>query len=681
VLAAWWLAGCGATESLPPEPSAWSSSGRLLLRDAAGAEQRRGSLVHGAESRFGVWLPSGRALESRVRVPAGGVLVFSAEPVDRAAGAPARLVVELRDASGGWQALGEPAEPSGLERRRVDLTAWAGREVSLRFRSAGAGELFLGEPAVFAPSATPRRVVLLFVDTLRPDHLGFLGYDRDTSPRLDALAERSAVFEVARAPSPWTLPSTRAALSGRQPEAWSGAPHLGELLAGQGFVTVGTTSNAFLDAAFGMERGWSEYQTHSKALAAHVVDRALAQLERHRDRDLLMLVHFMDPHLPYREPEAYRGLFDRSEPGRRGETLHREDLLALDPQAPDFAAERQRVVDRYDQTIRYLDDELDRLLAALGPETTVVLFSDHGEEFWEHGGAEHGHTLFEEVLRVPLLVRDPALPPGRHRAPASLLDIAPTLLELLGMPAPPSDGVSLVAVARGRTGAAERLAARPEAFGRMFYGGERWSLRSGDRKWSTWAGRQVLVDLAADPGEQQDLSRDAGDALASYPGRLGAALGSEVHGVWRVLLGLPPTDRETVVRISHPGGFADAWPHPDPLGRRSGSTLRREPEEIVLVQPPGATAPPTLTLLPREDAADPRGLTIEIQSGGRRLAGRVEERPPPFAGGPAPPLLRLRDGLHGAMVLAALSPRPASEGATPLDPEVRDALRELGYID
>jgi arylsulfatase A-like enzyme len=676
------LCACSPGE-VPPPPESWRSEAQLLTRLGNAAPLRVGTFDRGEVSRHGVWLPAGSEFAADVTVPDRGFLEFTSQAVDAAADGAPRLQVDLRAGAEDWQPLVPSFEAVALASRRVDLAAWAGRELTLRFRVEGPadGTVFVGEPAVFAPSKSPRRVVLLFVDTLRPDHLGFLGYDRDTSPRLDALASESAVFEVARAPAPWTLPSARSALSGRQPETWEQAPHLAERLAAAGFATLGVASNAFLGPAFGMGRGFTEYQLHSKAGARAVVDRALSQLEQYADRDALLLVHFMDPHLPYREPEAYQGLFDRSAPELLGASLERKDLLALNPSDPGFERERRRIVARYDQTIRYLDDELARLLDAIGPDATVVLFSDHGEEFWEHGGAEHGHTLFDEVLRVPLLVRDPALPPGRHTVPASLLDIAPTLLELLGLPPAPSDGVSLVGVARGEPGAVDALAKRPEAFGRMLYGGERWSVRTGPRKWSTWAGRQVLVDLSADPEERRDLSTEPGADLTAYVALLGETLDRDVHGVWRVLLGLPPTDRETVVRIRHPDGIAEAWPHPDPLGRKSGSTIRLEDGGVELRQPAGATAPPTLTLVPRGSADQPQGLEVTIESGDERLVGRVAESPPPFAGGSTPPLLRIGDGIRGALVLTALAPRPLSDDKPELSDDVREALRELGYLE
>jgi len=683
-LSLWLLAACGDVEPLPPPPEPWGTTTRLLARRVLESPFGFGSFRRGDVSHHGLWVPGGESFAREVAIPAGAVLAVQTAAGNAASTGRARYAVDLHPGTGEWQVLLPEASAGALEAHRIELSAWAGQKVWIRLRAEGVAAddvVFFGEPSVFVPSASPRRVALIFIDTLRPDHLGVYGYERDTSPRLDELAETAAVFEVARAPAPWTLPSARSALSGRQPEAWAQAPHLGEQLADEGFATLATTSNAFLGAAFDMDRGWTEYQMHSKAIAEDVVDRALTQLERHRDRDVLLLVHFMDPHLPYREPESYQGRFDRSAPARRGETLDRKDLLALDPSDPGFESDRQHIVDRYDQTIRYLDDELARLLDAIGPEATVVLFSDHGEEFWEHGGAEHGHTLFEEVLRVPLIVRDPAIPAGRHRASASLLDITPTVLELVGVAGQESDGTSLVPVARRRPSAKEALDARPEAYGRMLYGGERWAVRRGDRKWSTWAGRQLLVDLAGDPQERADLSTRPDAELPGYVELLSETLGREVHGVWRILLGLPPSAEETRVRISHPDGIAEAWPHPDPLGRRSGSTLQQHGGVIELIQPAGATAPATLTLLPVASAASPRGLRIEIQSGGKRLEGRVERDPPPFGGGASPPLLRIGDGTHGALALSALSPRLDGQPGPVLEEGVRDALKELGYLE
>jgi len=676
------MAGCGSAEP-PPAPAACV----LLARRPDAAELAAsesgtpgfGSFREGATARFGLRLPAGSSAAWRLELPAGAVLGFAAST---GSAAPSALWLEASADGRAWVELRRAEAPSGrFEPQRVALAAGSGAARWLRLRAAdGGGEVLVQEPALFVPSPQPRRLLLVFVDTLRADHLGLYGYPRDTSPTLDRLARRAAVFEAVRAPAPWTLPSARAALSGRHPEHWREAPNLPERLAQAGFATLGVVSNAFLGPAFDMQRGWSEYEARNKQPAEAVVDRALGLLRARADRDVLLLVHFMDPHLPYREPASYRHRWAARGAGG-DEAYRRADLLALDPAAAGFARRRQDVIDRYDQNIRYLDDQLARLLEAVGPGATVVVFSDHGEEFWEHGGVEHGHGFFEELLRVPLLVRDARLPPGRHRVPVSLLDVAPTLLELVGLEPAGLDGRSLVALARGDASARQALAQRPEAFGRPLYGGDGWGVRLGSRKWSSRGGRQLLFDLEQDPGETRDLAADPGADLERYPAALAAALGRDVERVWRVVLRAPEA-AQARFELSHPAGFTRVWTADDPREQGGWARPRLEGGRLRIEARASEPLPPALYVQPAGDPADPRGLAARLMAGARVLEARSAGAAAAFAGGAQPPLLQAGDPELGFLVLPAHAPGPlAEQPAAPLPAEVREALEQLGYAE
>jgi arylsulfatase A-like enzyme len=687
------LAGCGCGETGTGVIEAWRPSALLLARRADAVEWADAepaarppsfaSFTDGRTSRFGVRLPPQTGAVWPLDLPAGAVLAFAVSAP--AAGAAAAVAVELSEDQELWTELvRETAPPGRWASRRIDLANRTGRAGWIRFRAlpgpeGGEADVRLAEPAIFLPQAQPRRVLLVFVDTLRPDHLGLYGYARDTSPGLDAFARGAAVFETARAPSPWTLPSARAALSGRHAERWDEGANLAERLAEAGFATLATTSNAFLGPAFRMERGWSEYEVHNKRPAGEVVDRALALLERHADRDLLLLAHFMDPHLPYREPPAYRHVW--ADPQAEGdEEYRRVDLMAIDPGAPEFAPRRRDVVDRYDQTIRYLDDELARLFEAVGPDATVVFFSDHGEEFWDHGGVEHGHSFFEELLRIPLALRDRHLPSGRFRFPVSLLDIAPTLLALLGLDAAGFDGRSLLAAARADREVRVALEARPEVFGNPLYGADGWAVRLGARKWISRGGRQLLFDLSEDPGEAQDLAVRADAALGRYPAALDQALGRPVRRVWRVVLRAPVSE---VVRfqLTHPAGIERVWVADDP--REEGGWA---PPQIVdggvrLTKAADERLPRALYLLPAGDPDDPRGLRARFETGDGPLEESYAGGLRAFEGGAVPPLLRAGDARRGFLVVHAHAPFPTATPPAILPDEVRKALEELGYLE
>ncbi len=321
-----------------------------------------------------------------------------------------------------------------------------------------------------ARAAAPARagapnVLLITVDTLRPDRLGCYGYARPTSPNLDALAARGVRFESAYSSAPWTLPSYGSLFTGRLPgehragivterealygtdtDSTSNATEvlrpdlatLAEAFAGGGWSTAMFQNNPYLSRAAGLERGFQRYVSYGSN-ARNGVDLALAWIEDRKGPWMLVL-HLMDPHFPYAPPAP----FDQRFAGRDVGTLENwpPDLAALRKERPSDEVARLSS-DLYDGEIAFTDAEIGRLLGMLetkgiGKDTIVVLHSDHGEEFWEHGGCDHGHAQHEELLRVPLVVAWPGrVPEGRVVEPrVRALDLYATLLDLAGLPVP-----------------------------------------------------------------------------------------------------------------------------------------------------------------------------------------------------------------------------------------------------
>ena len=423
----------------------------------------------------GVFLPAPASATWTVPVPEDGVLSFEANVLPPAivtdhTSDGAAIVVEILDGGQPTEIHRQALTVGVWTKQRVDLSAFGGKSVELRLRTetGASGDfdyVFLSDPTVYAPSETPRRVLMVFIDTLRPDHMGLFGYSRPTTPTIDKWAEQAAVFGNTRSVAPWTLPSARAVLSGRQPEDWYDHANLPQRMSAAGYHTEAIVANAFLSEPFDMDRGWSRYSYNHLLEAPDVVSTAKKVIASHPDRDLFMMVHFMDPHLPYEETISYRTLFAGLKPSSL-KAVSRRELVKINERTPDFAAIKQHVMDRYDQNIRMVDDNLLYLLDAMGRDATVVLFSDHGEEFWEHGYFEHGHNFHDELLHVPLVIRSPNMKPGRSDAPTSLLDVAPTILELEGLAVDIEGAHSLVPLAFGDPDAAAVLAGRTQAFGR-----------------------------------------------------------------------------------------------------------------------------------------------------------------------------------------------------------------------
>jgi len=653
-----------------------------------GAFARR-SFTLGTTSHTGLYLPAPATAVFDLTPPAGAVLTFDATllpPAIASATVSDGATVSVSvTAEGRTTVVGTHPVLAGTPApMRFDLTPWAGRPVSLQIQTEpGATTAFdyvlLAAPVLYTPDPDPERIVLVFVDTLRPDHLGLYGYERPTSPLLDRWAAHGAVFTQARSVAPWTLPSARAALTGRQPEDFYAGPTLASALSQAGWRTEALVANAFLSQPFDVHRGWDRYVYDHLAPAADVVDHARAVLAHHSDRDVLLMVHFMEPHLPYNEPLRQRRRFSGSRPAGL-KNLARGPLTRMTPDAQDYDAIRRYVTGRYDQNIRTVDDALLPLLAAAGDDATVLLFSDHGEELWDHGGFEHGHAMWDELLRVPLAIRSPGLPAGRHDAPVSLLDVTPTLLEIAGLPVAEGPGRSLVGVAWGDPGAAEALAERAQAFGRPLYGAEAWGVLSDSQKWVSRAGAQTLFELTTDPGEHNNLAPAKPDP-GTLPAALGRALGRKVEPVWRLTLDtIPNWPHDIFLVASHPDGLENVWKSYDPRGKASEVEPERVHRRVQLVLPARSTAPDAIYLQPGGDPWDPDGLVITLMSKHVRLGERLVSEPlTPTA--ERTEVLTLRDKRLSVSVDIVWAPEPGGVEVSGFHQDLAEQLRELGYTD
>ncbi len=316
-----------------------------------------------------------------------------------------------------------------------------------------------------AASAEPRpNLIVYLIDTLRADHLGCYGYPRPTSPRIDRFAADALLFSHARAQSSWTKPAVATILTGLFPPAHGAelrsqripesVDTLAERLQTAGYETALFTTNANIVARFGFAQGWDtfRYLAHRKGrkhqhFDAEQMNREvfawLAERARRADaKPFLLVVHTLDPHDPYRPREEFRRRLAPEVDVESACCAGSDALAALVGAAAESRAADARAL--YDAEIAQNDaafgdllDELER--RDLAPSTAVLLTSDHGEEFLDHGGWKHGFTLYEEMLRIPLILRLPererAEAQGRSIAtPVDQVDIAPTLLALAGAP-------------------------------------------------------------------------------------------------------------------------------------------------------------------------------------------------------------------------------------------------------
>jgi len=330
---------------------------------------------------------------------------------------------------------------------------------------APAGDAPPATPASPPPLAPTRGLVVISLDTLRADRLGAYGHPRPTSPFLDALAARAVLFERHYVQAPATLPSHMSIFTGLWPREHGVVPPalvlspeirtLPELLRHAGFRTAAFTEGGWMGEGFGFERGFERYEAREHERDTQVEEtfaRGLDFLARLGEGERFFLfLHTYSIHDPYAPPEPFRAELapeplPAGAPAPTGETLAAvsEGRLSL----PEGTL--PRYVDLYDASIRYVDsvvaelfDGLERL--GLAGETTVIVTSDHGEEFSEHGRLAHTQ-VYPETLHVPLLLVHPGLERGvRVPALTRAIDLAPTLLELAGVVgAPPMSGASLL---------------------------------------------------------------------------------------------------------------------------------------------------------------------------------------------------------------------------------------------
>jgi arylsulfatase A-like enzyme len=378
----------------------------------------------------------------------------------------------------------------------------------------------LAWPATASPPEAARRanVIILSLDTLRADRLGCYGYDRPTSPALDALAERSVRFDRVFAETSWTLPSHMTLFTGRHPTShgvidtqYQLAEHIptfAQVLQDDGYRTFAVTDGGYVDSFFGFGRGFDRYDEREKDFQSTLyLARNFLRTIKPGERFFLFL-HTYDIHCPYDPPEQYARMFRTRPP---------EDHLDVAGKCgnPDFneldltAGQIRFLSDQYDAGIRAADDRFGEFVEFLEGEgrlddTILVVLSDHGEQFGEHGRVGHGHTLYREALEVPLLVHAPGLGPGVVAEPTGLVDVMPTLLELVGLETPAGvQGLSRLPAMLGSP-----PAATPPLFGELDRNARLRSVLQGDLHLvrNLEAGTAEAFDLARDPDEQTPLA-------------------------------------------------------------------------------------------------------------------------------------------------------------------------------
>lgn len=427
--------------------------------------------------------------------------------------------------------LVDPARRGGHRRWLpfvVDLTGRAG-PAELVFETRGfendpedARRAFWGAPALTSAAHKAPLVIVYLVDTLRADHTTPYGYARDTTPELMAFSKEAVLFEQAIAQASWTRPSV-ASLFTSLPPGRHGAVQLrdtldarhltlAEMLSAKGFSTSAAIANSVIySQGGGFEQGFDLFRgMHgqgggpSKLVeAAGVVDEALRQVDARRGLPTFLYVHTMDPHVPYAPPAPF---------DTRWEPHATEEHPAVDPRT-DYKEplDRERFVARYDGDVAYGDQEFGRFVRELKrrglyDQALLVFLADHGEEFQEHGGWLHGRSVFDELVRIPLLMKLPGQAQAGRRVAqqVQIVDLLPTILQSQGLPVPEPPAIAGRPLQAVLAGTAPETPALSEISHRGFVAhGARTPQGKYVQRYSPQED-ELYFELPRDPGEQAD---------------------------------------------------------------------------------------------------------------------------------------------------------------------------------
>lgn len=382
------------------------------------------------------------------------------------------------------------------------------------------------EPTSAANQQSGRwNVILISLDTLRADRLSCYGYARSTSPSIDAFASRGVRFANVVSETSWTLPSHMTMFTGLYPTTHGvtapgmvltrNVTTLAERFKQHAYRTFAYTGGGFVDRKFGFDRGFEEYHGNGLNGLKGALEMAQHQIESFdEDERHFIFLHAFDIHAPYTDEEPYATMFqspDAESPSDAGwnfgTTLRhavelKEEGRRLSP------GNIRYLSDRYDGGIRRADDLVGRFLDFLKrrgafENTIIAIVSDHGEEFGEHGWVGHTGTMFPECLHPPMIIFTPEGQPAVVSTGVGLMDLAPTLLDLAGVPTIPCQGRSLVGLMRGETVTPKPLLSEIDYtahYRSVIWNG--WQLIR-----RPYADTPRLFHLEADPTAQTDLAK------------------------------------------------------------------------------------------------------------------------------------------------------------------------------
>ena len=700
---------------------AWQEPGADPLQYRARAKHRVHR--HANEVRDVVLSPAPSALIRSVRLPEEARLDLGYGFVPGGSGPAVSFAVTLVDEGGRRHSLVADklrgSRTANWRDAAVDLGAWGGQTVTLELETSGRPppsdpvEAAARQPEANAVWTTARLehlsrkgklAVLVMIDTLGARHASGWEGKRRTTPNLQRIGKEGVLYGEARSPAPWTLPSSASYLTGLSPDEhgageqlgrdhWSRRPLLNEfdtlpeLLKRAGWDTRAWINNTFLTSQVTqLDQGFSRYVDYGSRTdrgGSKIGMNAVVKELGRTAGDRFLLVHLMDPHLPYRPPQEFLDRF--VDPTYKGPLINGRNYRAVQDlwrmKLRPKKKGRKHLLDLHEAAIAFADQQVGRVYdaaRATGQDLLFIVTSDHGEEFWEHGSFDHGHSLFDELLHVPLVVYETGKRADVVHQPVDVTGVFGTVLRFAGLD--PGDRPSLP---RKDTDAV--LHASPTLYGvrqrSVEQDGWKYIVRqphSGSRH------RRVrndplhlLFNLDEDPGEAADrMLESPGRALAMHRLVVDEALPG-FPGAWFVWVG-PGEDPVDVTWTMtggdgwHPDVTDLPWPTPDGVAPARGALgVKRDVTEEASTITLSVAHRPTLLLL--EPARFEGDVTVRM--------GEGQDLPPParFTG---EDLLGFIDAGEPGPVLGRLAGEARSHGDVDAPNEGDlEALRALGYMD
>lgn len=515
------------------------------------AAQRKGPLSLDGSARRALLADTPRTYSFFLHVPKAGELVFDYGAAD----GETDFVVSVGEDGSATRELWRKTSSGKWAEGAVDLSAYSGKAVRLDLtttaaaKGAGWGEIELmvpelpPKPASGNPAARPKNLVYVLIDTVRADVFEPFGGEGSEvkTPNFDKLSRDATVFSSAYANENWTKPSVATILSGLYPTSHdtqgenSTVPEkidmLAERLDKAGFTSGAFIANGYVSRDFGFNQGWDYYtnfiREKKNTTAKGVYREAIQWVNKNHKKPFFLYVQTIDPHVPHRVDSKYTSLYYEGDyKGVVGEAMGGLEQADLSGSPRLTEDDYKWIRALYNGEVTYHDEHMGSLIARLEElgeldETLFIISHDHGEELNDHGKMGHRHTLYDELLRGPLLMRFPARLPRGHVVDdlVEYVDLAPTILELLGLEASPHhEGLSLVPLLEGRPIPRPRYVVSEFLQDRRALRVGRWKMVRSDK------GIESMYDMDKDPGEQVNLVGEVPIATRMCHVYLGEAL-------------------------------------------------------------------------------------------------------------------------------------------------------------